>query len=224
MQIYRNPPTGVRWGRLLGYGLTTAGLTLGATLVYANYDPIFKNTVNIYVPGFTSLADSAADKWVDLVDYINPKQSPSVGLKGEREKVKVGPIFEPVKPKSKPVKQEEIQKEGMEETALEKIGSLGATIPEEPEEPSEAAKTAQESQAVTVTSETYPTLPEVGATEHQSAEKAPPGVKEESSTTEQKAEEELTVLEDEKVQCHVPFNTYMYMFIRVFPLGIKSYL
>ena len=83
---------GVRWGRLAMYGLTTTGLALGGTLAYANYDPGFKDKVNSYVPGFASLADFSADKWVALMDSVNPKQSPNVGLKGEKDKVKMGPI------------------------------------------------------------------------------------------------------------------------------------
>lgn len=79
---------GVRWVRLAVYGLTTTGLALGGTLAYANYDPRFKENANSYVPGFSALADFAADKWVDFTDYINPKQSPNIGLKGERPKAK----------------------------------------------------------------------------------------------------------------------------------------
>ena len=84
----------MRWGRLVIYGLTTTGFALGGTLAYANYDPGFKEKVNSYVPGFSSLADFAADKWVDLMDYVNPKQSSNVGLKEEKNKVKIGPGFQ----------------------------------------------------------------------------------------------------------------------------------
>ena len=79
---------GVGWVRLTVYGLTTTSLALGGTLAYANYDPIFKESVNSYVPGFSALTDFAADKWVDFIDYVNPKHSPNVGLKGERPKTK----------------------------------------------------------------------------------------------------------------------------------------
>ena len=72
---------------------------MGATLAYANYDPQFKEDVDMYVPGFAALADFAADKWVNLVDYVNPKQNASVGLKTEKEKVK---MFESLKPKGDP--------------------------------------------------------------------------------------------------------------------------
>ena len=95
---------GIGWVRLTVYGLTTTSLALGGTLAYANYDPMFKESVDSYVPGFSALTDFAADKWVDLIDYVNPKQSPNVGLKGERPKAKeeidlVGPKKETAKTK-----------------------------------------------------------------------------------------------------------------------------
>ena len=93
---------GVRWARLAVYGLTTTGLALGGTLAYANYDPIFKKSADSYVPGFSALADFVADKWVDFTDYVNPKQSPNVGLKGERPKPKRE--IDPVAPKEETVK------------------------------------------------------------------------------------------------------------------------
>lgn len=100
-KIYRAPNKGRRGVRIIVYGLTTTGLALGATLAYANYDPGFKEDVNKYVPGFAALADFAADRWVDLVDFVNPKQNASVGLKTEKERVK---MFESIKPKEDPVK------------------------------------------------------------------------------------------------------------------------
>ena len=97
---------GRRGVRIVVYGLTTTGLAVGAALAYANYDPGFKEDVNTYVPGFSALADFAADRWVDLVDFVNPKQNTSVGLKTEKERVK---MFESLKPKGDPVSQTEAE-------------------------------------------------------------------------------------------------------------------
>ena len=63
----RNPTGGFRAGRFTGYTLTTVGLALGGALVYANYDPVFKNQANKIVPGFAQLVDTVADLFVDRV-------------------------------------------------------------------------------------------------------------------------------------------------------------
>lgn len=80
-----SPPGSLRVGRLITYAVAGSGLVLGGTIVYANYDPVFKNRLDQYVPGFASLSDSAADTYVALVD--------SVGLgrkRGDHEREKVG--------------------------------------------------------------------------------------------------------------------------------------
>lgn len=68
------------------YGVTTAGVVVGSSLVYANYNPSFRYKVDEYIPRFASLADRAADKWIEVVDRIKPKQSDKVSLKKEIEK------------------------------------------------------------------------------------------------------------------------------------------
>ena len=53
---------------------------MGGALVYANYDPVFKNQVDEYIPGFGRLADTAADLFVERVKPVRP---PS-GATGDR--------------------------------------------------------------------------------------------------------------------------------------------
>ena len=53
---------------------------MGGALAYANYDPVFKNQVDEYIPGFAKLADTAADLFVERVKPVRP---PS-GVTGDR--------------------------------------------------------------------------------------------------------------------------------------------
>ena len=53
---------------------------MGGALAYANYDPVFKNQVDEYIPGFARLADTAADLFVERVKPVRP---PS-GVTGDR--------------------------------------------------------------------------------------------------------------------------------------------
>lgn len=74
------------------YTITASGLAVGGALVYANYDPVFKNRVNEYVPGFAQLADTAADLIVNRMDSIYPHG----GMTGDQSRVgrvKVGRVF-----------------------------------------------------------------------------------------------------------------------------------
>lgn len=67
--------------RALVYGVSTAGLVIGGSLVYANNNPSFRNKADEYVPGFARLADFAADKWVHVSDTVKPTSVDKVGLK-----------------------------------------------------------------------------------------------------------------------------------------------
>ena len=99
---------------------------MGATLTYANYDPAFKNKTDTYVPGFAALADFTADKWVALTDFINPKTN--VGLKGEKERVRIGPVFGSVKPK-----EEQKMKDLPSDKREEKVKESETETPRDPE-------------------------------------------------------------------------------------------
>lgn len=73
--------------RVFVYGVTTAGVVVGGSLIYANYNPSFRYKVGKYIPVFAGLADHAADKWVEVVDKIKRKPSDNVGLKKDFESV-----------------------------------------------------------------------------------------------------------------------------------------
>lgn len=155
---------GVRWVRLAVYGLTTTGLALGGTLAYANYDPIFKENADSYVPGFSALADFVADKWVDFTDYINPKQSPNIGLKGERPKAKgdidpVGPKKETAKTKISEQTAPHSQVKRRDEAVIEQTGTPPVVEPSDKQQsstketvPTEKGRKNQEQPAATVSS------------------------------------------------------------------------
>lgn len=59
--------------RKLVLSLAVTGAAAGGVLAYSNYDPVFKNQMNEKVPGFRAWSDKAADIWVDMTDYFNPK-------------------------------------------------------------------------------------------------------------------------------------------------------
>lgn len=73
---------------------------MGGALTYANYDPVFKNRADLYVPGFARWADAAADMYIDLVDAIGvrgrqgSKEEPSSGLGVHKKNVKLGTVLE----------------------------------------------------------------------------------------------------------------------------------
>ena len=75
------PVSGPTTLRALVYGVSTAGLVIGGSLVYANYNPSFRNKADEYVPGFARLADFAADKWVNVSATVKPTSVDKVGLK-----------------------------------------------------------------------------------------------------------------------------------------------
>lgn len=65
-------------------GVGVAGVVAGGgTLVYGNYNPVFRNQVNEKIPGFASWTDKVAGAWVSVTDYFNPK--PGDPKKSERE-------------------------------------------------------------------------------------------------------------------------------------------
>ena len=72
---------GVSGLKIFLYGLSTTGLFVGGSLAYGNYNPSFRYKVDEYIPGFAHLVDRAADKWVEVVDAIQPQSSDKVGLK-----------------------------------------------------------------------------------------------------------------------------------------------
>lgn len=74
------PSNGLTTWKALVYGMST-GLVIGGSLVYANYNPSFRNKADKYVPGFARLADFAADRWVDISDTVKPTSVDRVGLK-----------------------------------------------------------------------------------------------------------------------------------------------
>ena len=57
---------------------------MGGVLAYANYDPVFKNQVDEYIPGFARLADTAADLFIDRVKPVHPSPSGVTGERGSR--------------------------------------------------------------------------------------------------------------------------------------------
>ena len=73
------------------YGVSTAGLMIGGSLVYANYNPSFRYKIDKYIPGFAGLADFAADKWVDIIDTIKPNSTEKVGLKKDLGSISAKP-------------------------------------------------------------------------------------------------------------------------------------
>ena len=83
--------------KVLAYGISTTGIVLGGSLIYANYNPSFRYKIGEYIPGFGKLADVSADKWVHIVDIIKPRPSDKIGLKKES-----GAVLESPMPSSKP--------------------------------------------------------------------------------------------------------------------------
>ena len=74
------PAHGLTSLRALVYGVSTAGVVIGGSIVYANYNPSFRNKANEYVPGFARLANFAA-KWVGASNMVKPTPVHGVGLK-----------------------------------------------------------------------------------------------------------------------------------------------
>ena len=109
--------------KVLVYGLSTTGLVVGGSLTYANYDPSFRYKVEEYIPGFASLADFAADKWVDMVDTIKPRSTDKVGLKKD-----FGSVSESKLPKPK---QTRIEKQAGVNTPSVEGGGVSKTPKEE---------------------------------------------------------------------------------------------
>lgn len=64
--------------------MAISGTAAGGVLAYGNYNPVFRNRVDQIVPGFGALSDKAADVWVNVTDYFNPKP---VGTKKKDELV-----------------------------------------------------------------------------------------------------------------------------------------
>ena len=60
--------------------MSTAGLMIGGSLVYANHNPLFRSKADEYVPGFARLADFAADKWATVKDTVKPTAVDRTGL------------------------------------------------------------------------------------------------------------------------------------------------
>lgn len=84
----------------IGAGVA-GGAAAGGMLVYANYDPVFRNKVDEKIPGFASCSDKASDVWVDMTDYFNPKP-------GDHKKKEEGKfVYEHSKAK---IPQEELKK------------------------------------------------------------------------------------------------------------------
>lgn len=73
--------------KVLLYGVTGTGICAAATVAYANYDPVFKNRVSEYVPGFGRLSDSVADKWLSISGSDRQKGSSNVGLGSKKQEV-----------------------------------------------------------------------------------------------------------------------------------------
>ena len=73
---------------MLILGLTASGVAVSGGLVYANYDPIFREKVNDYIPGFAGAADYVADKWIDFVDYFNLRSKVSTDSSTNKPLVK----------------------------------------------------------------------------------------------------------------------------------------
>lgn len=72
------PPRRILTAKRLIIGLTITGGFGGGLLAYGNYNPVFKNQMNEIIPGFSAWVDKAADLWVDVIDYFNPKSPGSV--------------------------------------------------------------------------------------------------------------------------------------------------
>ncbi len=70
---------------MITIGVATTGLAAGGSLIYANYNPVFKNQVNETIPGFSKCADKSADLWVSMTEYFNPK--PKSGVVASPDKV-----------------------------------------------------------------------------------------------------------------------------------------
>ncbi len=56
---------------------------IGGSLVYANYNPSFRNKADMYVPGFARIADFAADRLVDISGTVKLSSTDRVELKND---------------------------------------------------------------------------------------------------------------------------------------------
>jgi hypothetical protein len=61
----------------------STGLVIGGSLVYANYNPSFRNKADMYIPGFARLTDFAADRWVDISGTVKLTSTDRVELKND---------------------------------------------------------------------------------------------------------------------------------------------
>ena len=100
--LCRPPPRGGSGAsRIITYVTAGSIVAFGGGLVYANYDPVFKLKVDQYVPGFTKLADSAADSYVALVDSVglgkkkseDKEMRPGLGQEGRRRSFRPHPAI-----------------------------------------------------------------------------------------------------------------------------------
>lgn len=135
-------------------GLAVTGAAAGGVLAYSNYNPVFKNQVDDRLPGFGMMSDKAADMWVDVTDYFNPK--PPSGEKKdafviEHNQAKIKARLEELK-KSKPVTPPSA--EGTETPAADasKV-EAGTTTEVKPKSEKEKKKDANESTEVKPKSE-----------------------------------------------------------------------
>ena len=85
---------------MTAYTITASGLIVGGVLTYANHDPVFKNKVEEYVPGFAQVADRAADMYVGLVDSgrsrggtSGDKRGDKVGVGLDKSNIGLGTVF-----------------------------------------------------------------------------------------------------------------------------------
>ena len=102
--------------RLLLYGTAATGIAIAGTLVYANYNPAFRSKVDAYVPGFAATSDFAADRYVDLVDYVSSKRNPGSG-----KDLRVQVVVEP--PKEDPFQRLARRKEREKERETDSVPS-----------------------------------------------------------------------------------------------------
>ncbi len=72
--------------KLLLYMLTGAGVTAAGSIAYSSYDPGFKNTVNEYLPGFSSVTDSVAGQWKSIIGSTQNSKKVELVYKAERSK------------------------------------------------------------------------------------------------------------------------------------------
>lgn len=72
--------------KLLLYMLTGVGATAAGSIVYSSYDPRFKNIVNEYLPGFSSVTDSVTGQWKSIIGSTQNSKKVELVYKAERSK------------------------------------------------------------------------------------------------------------------------------------------